>query len=429
MMGYPSLLPLVVALALLAAPALAGEKELFGSPSLSAAISGTNEFTPGQDVNLTVKVQNTGRTEVTIARSDIITPSDKPNTAKLLVIGLSAGTAPVTVKTDPQMVGDLLGGSSVSATFSVKISKYAAGGVYSLPLRLGYQYLNTAEEVSSDTVRYWYYDENITVPLDIRIKPGVTLDPVEARADQLNAGTEGYIVLRITNAGGERARNAVAKLERDGLSPLIPTDASVYIGEFGPNDTREIRFRASVSADAAAQDYPVDVRVEYTDSEGDPAVSDTVTVGVPVGGKIDFAVVSPVPRVNPGQQATLEVTYRNTGSIAVHSAEARISLVDPFTSNDDTAYIGDLGPGESRTARYDVAVASGATPKSYGLDSQIRYRDALDNSQISDTVKVQVDVVRPAGILGALVNPVVLIAIIAIAAGALAYILVRRRKK
>jgi hypothetical protein len=252
---------------------------------------------------------------------------------------------------------------------------------------------------------------------------------VEARADQLNAGTEGYIVLRITNAGGERARNAVAKLERDGLSPLIPTDASVYIGEFGPNDTREIRFRASVSADAAAQDYPVDVRVEYTDSEGDPAVSDTVTVGVPVGGKIDFAVVSPVPRVNPGQQATLEVTYRNTGSIAVHSAEARISLVDPFTSNDDTAYIGDLGPGESRTARYDVAVASGATPKSYGLDSQIRYRDALDNSQISDTVKVQVDVVRPAGILGALVNPVVLIAIIAIAAGALAYILVRRRKK
>jgi hypothetical protein len=428
-MDYRPLLPLVVALALLAAPALAGEKELFGSPSLSAAISGANEFTPGQDVNLTVKVQNTGRTEVTISRSDIITPTDKPNTAKLLVVGLSPGTAPVTVKTDPQMVGDLPGGSSISATFSVKISRYAAGGVYTLPLRLSYQYLNTAEEVSPDTVRYWYYDENITVPLGIRIKPGVTLDPVVARADRLNAGTEGYIILRITNAGSERARNAVAKLERNGLSPLVPTDASVYIGDFGPEETREIRFRASVSADAAAQDYPVDVRVEYTDSEGDPAASDTVTVGVPVGEKTDFGVVSPVFRANPGQQVTLEVTYRNTGSIAVHSAEARISFVDPFTSNDDTAYIGDLGPGESRTARYEVAVASGATPKSYGLDSQIRYRDALDNSQISDTVKVQVEVVPAAGIVGVLMSPVVLIAIAVIAAGALAYILLERRKK
>ena len=428
-MEYRSLLSLAVVLALLAVPVMAGEKELFGSPKLSAAISGTNVFTPGEDVTLTLKVQNTGRTDVTIVQPGIITAQDKPNTAKLLVVSLSPGAAPVTVKTDPQMVGDLLGGSSISATFSVKISKYAVGGVYSLPLQLSYQYLNNAEEVSPDTVRYWYYDENITIPLDIRIKSGVTLDPVEARADQLNVGTEGYVTISITNAGSEHARNAVAKLERDGLSPLIPTDASVYIGDFGPGDTREIRFRASVSTDAGAQDYPVDVHVEYTDSEGDSASSDTVTVGVPVGRKIDFAVVSPVPQVNPGHQVTLEVTYKNTGSAAVHSAEARISAVDPFTSNDDTAYIGDLAPGETGSARYDVTVASGATPKSYGLDSEIRYRDALDNSQISDTIKVRVDVVQPIGILGTLSNPLVLLALAAITAGALAYILIRRRKK
>jgi hypothetical protein len=428
-MKMRSVFPLITILFLLAAPALAGEKQLFGSPKLSAAISGTNEFTPGQDATLTVKVQNTGMTDVTIVQSSIVTAQDRPNTAKLLVVGLSPGTAPVTVKTDPQMIGDLLGGSSVSASFSVKISKYAVGGVYSLPLQLSYQYLNTADQVSFDTVRYWYYDENITIPLDIRIKPVVTLDPVVARAEQLNVGTEGYVILRITNAGSERARNAVAKLERDGLSPLIPTDASVYLGDFGPGDTREIRYRASVSADAGAQDYPVNVHVEYTSSEGDSARSDTVTVGVPVGRKIDFSVVSPPPQVNPGQSVTLEVTYENTGSAPVHSAEARISAVDPFTSNDDTAYLGDLAPGEERTALYDMTVASGATPKSYGLDSEIRYRDALDNSQISDTIKVRVDVVQPAGILGILSNPVVLVIILAVVAGAIAYALRERRKK
>jgi hypothetical protein len=424
-----SIIPLLAVLALLAAPAMAGEKQLFGSPHLSAAISGTNEFTPGEDVTLTVKVQNTGVNDVTIVQSSIIGTQDKPNTAKLLVVGLSNGTAPMTVKTDPQMVGDLLGGDSVSAIFSVKISKYAEGGVYTLPLMLKYQYLNNAEQVSSDTLRYWYYDENITIPLPLLVRSTVTLDPVVARADRLNAGTEGYVTLSITNAGSENARNTVAKLERNGLSPLIPTDASVFIGTFAPGETREIRFRASVASDAGAQEYPVNVHVEYTDSDGDSARSDTVTVGVPVGEKIDFDVTSPVPQVKPGQKATLEVTYLNTGTAPVHSAEARISLVDPFTSNDDTAFLGDLAPGESATARYDVSVASTATPKSYGLDSEIRYRDALDNSQISDTIKVQVGVVEKEGLLGLLMNPIVIIIILALLGAGLYYILVKRKKK
>ena len=431
-MAYRPILTLIAALAVLAVlavPAMAGETQLYGTPELSAAISGTNEFTPGEDVSLTVNVQNTGQTVVTVQNSNILTPKDAPTTAKLLLIGLSPGNAPITVKTDPQMVGDLLGGNSVTATFSIKISKYAAGGVYSIPLTLDYQYLNTADQVSTDMVRYWYYTTNLTIPLDIRIKPGVTLDPVTARAEDLNVGTEGHIVVGITNAGSEHARNAVAKLTRDGLSPLIPTDASVYLGDFNPGDTREVRFRASVSSDAAAQTYPVDVHVEYTNDDGDAAQSDTVTVGVPVGAKIDFAVTSPPPQVQPGQKVTLMVTYRNIGTAAVHSAEARISAVDPFTSNDDTAFLGDMAPGDSRTASYDVTVAAGATPKDYGLDSEIRYRDALDNSQISDTIKVQVEVVQGVGLLGLLTNPVTIVLIIALAGGGVYYILAKRKKK
>ena len=429
-MKYRWLFPLVIVLAFLVAPALAGEESLFGSPLLSAAISGTNQFTPGEDVTLTVNVQNTGQNVVTIVQSSIVTPTDLPNTAKLLVVGLTPGTAPVTVKTDPQMVGDLLGGNRVSATFQVKISQYAAGGVYSLPLQLTYQYLNTADQVSFDTVRYWYYNENITIPLTITIKNGITLDPVAARAEDLNVGTEGYVVLTITNAGSEHATDAVAKLTQDGNSPLVPTDASVYIGDFGPGDTRQIRFKASVSTDAEAQNYPLDVHVEYTDSEGEAAASDMITVGVPVGPKIQFSVVSPPPQVNPGQRAIIEVVYQNTGSATVYQAQAMLSAVDPFTANDDTSYLGDLAPGQKATARFDVTVDGAAVLKNYGLDSEIRYRDALDNSQISDTIEVPVDVVQPLGIIGTLSNPYVLIPIIVVVGAiALYYLLVYRRKK
>jgi hypothetical protein len=54
-MEYRWLFPLIAILALLAAPVMAGEQQLFGSPKLSAAISGTNEFTPGEDVTLTIQ--------------------------------------------------------------------------------------------------------------------------------------------------------------------------------------------------------------------------------------------------------------------------------------------------------------------------------------------------------------------------------------
>ena len=117
-----------------------------------------------------------------------------------------------------------------------------------------------------------------------------------------------------------------------------------------------------------------------------------------------------------------------TGDTTVSSAQARISAVDPFTSNDDIAYIGDLKPGESRTVSYVMSVDKAATIKEYGLDSEIRYRDQLDNTYISDTMKVKVNVTAPAGATAILSNPIYLSIIAAVIIGAV-YLLYHFRKK
>jgi len=44
----------------LTAPSMAGSKYMAGSPELSAYISGTNEFSPGTDVQLIVVIENNG---------------------------------------------------------------------------------------------------------------------------------------------------------------------------------------------------------------------------------------------------------------------------------------------------------------------------------------------------------------------------------
>ncbi|MDD1718243.1 MAG: S-layer protein, partial [Methanoregulaceae archaeon] len=61
----------------------------------------------------------------------------------------------------------------------------------------------------------------------------------------------------------------------------------------------------------------------------------------------------------------------------------------------------------------------------YGIDSEIRYRDSLENSQISDTMKVQLSVVPQDGLpflLGVLV-------VVVAAAGGAYYFFVYRKKK
>jgi hypothetical protein len=193
----------------------------------------------------------------------------------------------------------------------------------------------------------------------------------------------------------------------------MPTDSSVYIGDFRSGSTVECRYKVSVSGDAQRQTYPVDVVVVYQNSDGDFITSRTDTVGIPVGGKVDFAVISPPAEMNPGNKKVITVEYKNLGETTIYSARSRISTVDPFTSNDDIAYLGDLLPGTSAVASYEVSVDRSATIKQYALDSEIRYRDAIDTTYLSDTMKVKISVNSPSGITAVVSNPVYLALIVA----------------
>jgi hypothetical protein len=409
-------------------PSMAGSKYMSGSPELSAYISGTNEFSPGTDVQLPVVIENTGLNEFKFVQSGIVDRDDLPNTAKFLTVTLLPGDAPIVIKSDPQMLGDLKGASSVNAVFSTKIKSDAAAGTYLLPVQLNYTYLYTADQYGVDTIQYAYKTQDLTINVPITIKSDVSVDVLSATPEHLNVGTEGYINMNIKNTGSQDGTKSIVKILRNGNSPILPTDSSVYIGDFPSGSTTFCRYKVSVSSDAEKQTYPVDVVVVYQNTEGDFVTSRSDTVGIPVGGKVDFNITSPPSEMNPGNKKVVSVTYKNTGDTAVYSAQARVSAVDPFTSNDDVAYIGDLQPGESKQVSYVMTADRSATLKEYGLDSEIRYRDALDNTYISDTMKVKVDVTAAAGITSILSNPIYLSIVVAVII-CIIYILYHYRKK
>jgi hypothetical protein len=401
---------------------------LGGTPQFSATIAGTNEFSPGQDAVISVSVQNRGLNVDKFVMTGTIDRDDSPTTAKMVTVGLDAGSAPIIVKSDPQNIGDLISQAKATVRIKTTITTDATEGEYQIPLTIRYTYLASSDQPASDTLQSTYREVNETLPITIRIKPVVKIEVVEAVPENLSVGTEGYLNLKLKNAGYEDGKKATVKIIRSGTSPVIPTDSSVYIGDFPRNGIVSCRYKVAISDNAEKQTYPVDIAVTYENSEGDIVTSAIDTVGVPVEGKNSFMIVSDPITLTPGSESTVSVRYKNTGDTIAYHAEARLSAVNPFTSADNNAYLGDLNPGDTATAHYRLSTDSGAEARDYGLDTEVRYRDALDNSQVSDTFKVNVSIApqsQSISFMGLLLPGIVMAAIVI---GAGYYLLVMRKK-
>jgi len=417
----------IAALFIITAPASAGEQYMAGSPVLSASIAGTNEFSPGKEVQISVVIENTGLNTVKFQKTGIVDRDDLPNTAKFLTVTLDPGNTSLIIKSDPQMLGDLKASSTATSKFTVRIPSDTPSGTYNLPVKLTYTYMYTAEQYGTDTIQYTYKTKDEVFEIPVTIKPDVRINVVSADIQHMNAGTEGLIHLDIKNIGHEDAKKAIIMIARNDGSPVVPTEGSAYIGTFPSGGTATAIFKASVAGSAEAQTYPLDVYVKYENRDGDIVSSDIETIGVPVGRKTGFVIVSEPETLNPGQKKVITVAYKNDGAATVYKAQARVSMVDPFTSNDDSAYLGDIAPGETKEASFLVTVDGKATLKQYGIDSEIRYRDAFDNQLISDPIKVGLIVAEnKGGVAGILNNPLALAAIVVVIIG-IGYAIYRRK--
>ncbi len=118
----------------------------------------------------------------------------------------------------------------------------------------------------------------------------------------------------------------------------------------------------------------------------------TQTINIEVKKEPYFEVTNVTGDLYPDEGGMLRVTYKNAGEEPATDATVRLSAADPFSTTDDQAYLGTLKPGESAVAVFDMDVDETATPKPYSLSSEILYEDADGHDQVSDTVKINTEV-------------------------------------
>lgn len=145
--------------------------------------------------------------------------------------------------------------------------------------------------------------------------------------------------------------------------------------------------------------YQYDVKVEgYPEQEFDylyATVNQTLPVTIKIEPRAVFEIEEVYAHLNPGDSSVLYITYKNVGSQTAEDAVARISVVDPFSTTDDQAFLGTLEPGNSYQGRFLLKVDGDALTKTYGINTEVKYRDEQGDIQISDVMKAPVDVYEP----------------------------------
>ena len=88
-------------------PCLAGERYFSGGPDLYVSLGSTSELIPGATVELPVTIGNKGTVTMEFYHYLSMQPMYPPTTAMSTIIELLPGDAPVLVRSNPQIIGDV----------------------------------------------------------------------------------------------------------------------------------------------------------------------------------------------------------------------------------------------------------------------------------------------------------------------------------
>jgi hypothetical protein len=298
-------------------------------------------------------------------------------------------------------VGDLMPGEIAKAVFYVKINVKDEGN-YTFKVKAVYldEYGKT---ITSDPVPFGVH---------VAKAPELKVKSVESH---VFVNAKGKVVVTLTPTSD--MKDVTVYLIAN--PPLSVLSSEYYLGDVEAGKTYTAVFKVEASDSAQPVTYSAQIKAKYK-SLDEYFETDPITVGIKVNPKMKFEVYG-IPKIQAGREAVVEWTIKNVGNFTIREATARLTIIDPFSSSDDTAYIGTLKPGETATVKFKLKVDGDATPKLYGLNLEVKYKDTEGEWAISEPVKAVVEVTPAKGFS--------LIGVLAVVVVAGIVILIYRRRK
>lgn len=380
-------------------------------PVLSAEVVGDPRYYPGDTFAMTVILTNEDQ-DTSVQVAPLLAPDTyDPRTALGLVVNPRTSDAPVSLKSLPVLAGDIRPGEKVPLTLQGTVDTDALPGNRTILLDLTYRYVYGIPMTGAEytTIQPLYREMSQTIPIGITIKPEVRPALLHVEQENLLPGTQGYLTCEVKNVGNATGSEVVFTVVPSDNVTFQLVEGSTYIGRFEPGMTAPVRVRIAVKDHTAAGSYPAVLQGSYRESDGSTRSTPSVPVGITVAKGAEFRVDSPDIVISPGGTAVIDVSYTNTGDSPAADAEARVIGSHLIVPAKDTAALGFLGPGETRTAQFEISAKSAIPGKQYPLDTEVKYRDGLGALMLSDRASLGVSVQSPEGIAAVTGSPAVMI--------------------
>lgn len=345
-------------------------------------------------------VGETGTVSVTLENVG----SDPARDATVTLAGSDAdlrlGEAAVT----DTFVGDWPVGDRRTVTTRLAVATEAVVRTYSLEASVSYR--DTAgDRQRSETLR-------------VGVRPDAAQSFAVASVEStLRVDAEGEVRGVVRNTG-DRPAEAVRVTLPTPEPGLVFQTTSYPVGDLPPGESAPFTFGVTVANTTSAGPRSLELDVSYRDARGDRRTTgDEYSAAVEVGPPRDTFEASPVDATfTVDSDGVLTVELTNTDDAPVSRVSARITPTGPVESDDPAAFVGDLGPGETATLRFQLTVTGDAIPKSTPVPLSVTYRTERGTSRAEQTT-IPVEVVPQEG-TGLPVLPVAVIVLVLAGAGA-----------
>ncbi|MCA9486621.1 LPXTG cell wall anchor domain-containing protein [Candidatus Woesearchaeota archaeon] len=268
--------------------------------------------------------------------------------------------------------GTLYSGEKYYKTFKVKVLNNAPAANYEFKL-----------------VGQWYkngnaldYTEELTFEMPVK-KEGIILDisSITTNPNQVRPGDK-FVELytSLENVGEKTAKNIKVKLSaQEGIDPSYSDNNELSVGKLASQESKDIDFTINLDDELKAGEYTLTYTLEYMDLD-DNSYTLEKNISLLVKEKPNLVIEKVEGEGLAGSSSTLKVWVKNVGEESAESVDVRVlkQSSQPFEFDFRSSFIGELEPGETGLAVFDIDVLDSADIKAHDLKLVLRAKGDTD---------------------------------------------------
>ena len=221
-------------------------------------------------------------------------------------------------------------------------------------------------------------------------------------------------------------------------SSITPLSSVSFIDELKPNESKEVKFRLSVSDEATSGSHELYLIERFSLANAEDLVSIAEIPVIVESKTAHFEVLSIESHLYPDETGDVIVKIKNTGNMVIHNAVVELEVSTPLTIAGGSSlsgligkaqpglyFIGTLKPGDIAIAKFRIDVDKDAGAGYYPAIVKVKYDDDEGYTHESNPITVSLE-----GKEKPLLNPVTITATVLIAIAVVAgFRFARRRAK